>query len=375
MKQKLLFVINDVSTFLSHRLSLAKSAQEIGYEIHVAAPKTDARLSEHGFIYHPIKLDRKGLNPVHEARTICDLFRLYRSTKPNIVHHVTIKPILYGGIAARLARVPAVVNAVTGLGYLFISQTKLTKILRFFSKIGFYLSFHHPNMRVIFQNRDDQEKFINDKLLSDNMATLIQGSGVSMKNFKPLAEPSGDIVVLLAARLLWDKGVSEFVEAARLLRNYKNLRFALAGDVDEGNPASIPREQLDIWVRQQVVEWWGWQKSIQNAFKKSHIVCLPSYREGTPRVLIEAAASARPVVATDVPGCRDIVIQGENGLLVPAKDPQALATAIEKLATDDLLRRRMGKRGRQIVEAGFTSYLVNKKTLAIYKTLLSTFPT
>ena len=146
MKSILLFVINETSTFFSHRLSLAKSAQEMGYEVHVAAPKADVRLSEHGFIYHPIKLDRKGLNPIHEARTICDLFRLYRSIKPNIVHHVTIKPILYGGIAARLARVPAVVNAVTGLGYLFISQSKITKFLRLFSKIGFYLSFHHPSV-------------------------------------------------------------------------------------------------------------------------------------------------------------------------------------------------------------------------------------
>ncbi len=373
MKKKLLFVINELSTFFSHRLSLAKAAQRVGYEVHVAAPRSESvdRLTDVGFIYHPIYLDRRGLNPLRECRTVFNLFRLYRSLKPTIVHHVTIKPILYGGIAARLAGVFAVVNAVTGLGYLFISQTKSIKFLRLFSKIGFYLSFHHPNMRVIFQNKDDQKKFIQDRLLPSEIATLIQGSGVSLENFKPLPEPTGDIVVLLATRLLWDKGVSEFVEAARLLRGHDHLKFVVAGDVDEGNLASIPREQLDIWVRQRVVEWWGWQDSIQAAFAKCHVVCLPSYREGTPRVLIEAAACARPIVATDVPGCRDIVIQGENGLLVPPKAPQALATAIEKLTVDNLLRKRMGKRGRQIVEAGFSSYLVNKRTLAVYKTLLS----
>jgi len=372
MKQKLLFVTNEISTFFSHRLSLAKAAQQMGYEIHVAAPYSDAasELAAMHFSYHRIKLDRKGINPFRECQTVSDLFCLYRSLKPDVIHHITIKPILYGGIAARLARVPAVVNAVTGLGYLFISQTKWARLLRFFSKIGFYVSFRHPNMRVIFQNKDDQQTFISGKLLAKEKATLIQGSGVPLETFKSLPEPRGEIVVLLAARLLWDKGVSEFVEAARLLRNYTHVKFALAGDVDAGNPASIPRKQLDIWVRQGVIEWWGWQSSIQDAFSKCHVVCLPSYREGTPRVLIEAAACGRPVIATDVPGCRDIVIQSENGFLVSVKDPQALASAIEQLIKDDLLRRRMGKRGRQIVEAGFTSYLVNKKTLAIYKDLL-----
>lgn len=373
-KTKLVFVINELSFFFSHRLSLAKAAQLAGYEIHVVSPKSELikALMPHGFYFHPIPLNRKGLNPFCEIKSLYSLYRLYRALKPSIVHHLTIKPILYGGLAARLAKVPAVVNAVTGLGYVFISQKHSTKLLRCFSKIGFYLSFRHPNMCVIFQNPDDQHQFIQNRLLKSESALLIKGSGVPLEEYPILSNPetSDEIVVLLPARLLWDKGVGEFVEATKLLREKIKIRMALAGQIDQDNPSAISKEQLDHWIQEGLVEYWGFERHIQEAFARCHIVCLPSYREGMPRVLIEAAACGRPIVTTDVPGCRDIVMNGENGLLVKAKNAQALADGIAKLATDTNLRQQMGKRGRQIVETGFSSSIVNKKTLAVYKSLI-----
>ena len=372
-RNKLVFVINELSFFFSHRLSLARAAQQAGYEIHIVSPWSNHadELAKQDFYFHPIPLDRKGLNPFRELKSIFSLFRLYRSLKPSIVHHLTIKPILYGGIMARLARVPAVVNAVTGLGYLFISQARSAKLLRGFAKIGFYFfSFHHPNMRVIFQNPDDQRQFVENHLLKSEKSALIKGSGVSVEEYQPLPDPkTSEFTVLLPARLLWDKGVGEFVQAADILRREFKIKMVLVGQIDTGNPSAIPKAQLDIWLKQGLVEYWGFQRDIRQAFARCHIVCLPSYREGAPRVLIEAAACARPIVTTDVPGCRDIVIHQENGLLVEAKNASALAESIARLAADPGLRQRMGKRGRQIVEAEFSSYLVNKQTLAVYKTL------
>lgn len=374
---KLVFVTNKLSFFFSHRLLLAKAAQQAGYQVHVVGPDSGDsepdQLIQQGFYFHSIPLDRKGINPFSELKSIYSLFRLYRSLKPQIVHHLTIKPILYGGIAARLARVPAMINAVTGLGYLFISQKFFAKFLRFFVKKGFRFSFRHPNMRVIFQNSDDRNQFVQDRLIKRENGLLIKGSGVPLDEYRPLPNPDdAEIVVLLPSRLLWDKGIAEFVQAADILRQHYTIRMVLAGEIDPGNPASISKKQLDTWVSQGFIEYWGFQKNIQEAFARAHIICLPSYREGTPRVLIEAAACARPIVTTDVPGCRDIVIHGENGLLVEAKNAQALAEGIAQLIKNPELRTRMGERGRKIVEENFSSCQVNRETLAVYNILLTT---
>ena len=199
---------------------------------------------------------------------------------------------------------------------------------------------------------------------------MIKGSGVPLDEFQPLSEPEDDtLTVLLPARLLWDKGIAEFVKAASILHQKLKIRMVLVGKIDSGNPSGIVQQQVDDWVEKGLIEYWGFQDNIQEAYARCHIVCLPSYREGTPRALIEAAACERAIVTTDVPGCRDIVIHSENGLLVEVKNATALADTIERLASDPDLRQRMGKRGRQIVEAGFSSHLVNKQTLAVYKAL------
>lgn len=370
---KLLFVVNDAAYFLSHRLPVAQAAQEVGFDIHVAAPEgpTTSAIVDEGFTYHPVPLTRKGVNPWQELGSIVALVRLYRKLQPDIVHHVTIKPVLYGGIAARLAQVPAVVNAVTGLGYVFIARGFKASLLRSAVKLGYKVALGHRNQRVIFQNPDDSALFLDAGIVAVRDTVLIKGSGVDTSIFTPLPEVRGMPFVVLASRMLWDKGVGEFVEAARMLRaKGVHARFALVGDTDPGNPAAVPVTQLETWKKTGNVEWYGKRDDMLAIFSKAHVVCLPSYREGLPRVLIEAAACGRVIVATDTPGCREIVRHRENGLLVPVRNSKALADALQKLIDDPELRARMGARGREIAVAEFAQDRVVTETLAVYQELL-----
>lgn len=373
MKKKLLFVVNSSKFFLSHRLSLAQAALAAGYEVHVATPvsRLNQRIIDAQLIYHPIKLDRGGKNPFKEAITIFSLWRLYRRIQPDIIHQVTVKPILYGGIAARFANIPATVNAFTGLGFMFTNHSVMTRFLRYLMQCGYKFAFRHKNTRVIFQNEDDKNQLVNSNLLTSAQCTLIRGSGVSMSDFIPSDEVASDVLVVLAARMLWDKGIAEFVEAARYLKSKKiAARFALVGGLDEANPSAVREKQLQSWVSDGVVEWWGERSDMPAVMQRAHIICLPSYREGMPRVLVEAAASSRPIVATDVPGCRDVVQHQFNGLLVPAKNSMALATAIEALITDPTLRRFMGQKGRELVEREYALENIIQQTLTIYDSLM-----
>lgn len=370
---KLLYVVNDGPFFLSHRLPLALAAREAGYEVHVATPPgaAAAEIQAQGLAYHPITLVRSGTRPVQEIASFLDLLRLYRRLRPGIVHHVTIKPTLYGGVAARLAGVPAVVSAVTGLGYLFVSRNAKTVLLRRSVTSAYRLALRHPRSRVIFQNPDDLAFFEERRLIRPRQAVLIRGSGVDMAAFAPGAAPAGPPVVLLAARMLWDKGVGEFMEAARTLRG-KGVaaRFALAGDTDPANPAAVPPSRLEAWRASGLVEWWGHRTDMAEAFNGAHVVCLPSYREGLPKVLIEAAACGRPLVTTDAPGCREIVQHGVNGLLVPVGDAAALAAALQRLIDDPALRQRMGEAGRELAAKEFSLDKVIGETLTVYRDLL-----
>ncbi len=369
---KLLFVVNDAAYFLSHRLPVAAAARDAGYDVHVATPDGHARMEvlNAGFAHHCIPLTRKGYNPLEESGSIISLMRLYSRLRPDIVHLVTIKPMIYGGIAARMMGVPAVVNAVTGLGYVFISRGAGSSLLRSVVRIGYKAAFSNRNQRIIFQNRDDSDTFLDEGIVDLRDITIIRGSGVDASVFTPTPEPAGVPVVLMASRMLRDKGVGEFVKAAALLRaRGVNARFVLAGDNDPGNPASVPASKLKEWSGSGVVEWCGQRRDMPALFSKANIVCLPSYREGLPKVLIEAAACGRAIVATDAPGCREIVRHGENGLLVPVRDSEALAGALQKLINDPELRAHMGKRGRKLAIDEFTKEQVAAETLAVYQEL------
>jgi glycosyltransferase involved in cell wall biosynthesis len=368
-----LFFVTEDWYFCSHRLPLARAALAAGYDVSVAT-----RVGEHGEAIEaaglrliPLKLSRRSRHPAREARLVYDLFRLYRREKPDLVHQVALKPVLYGTLAARLAGIPVIVNALAGLGFLFVSELRTARTLRPVAEFAFRRLLNRANTRTILQNPDDLHLLVEKQILEARYARLIRGSGVDLERFRARPEPSGTPLIVLPARMLWDKGVGEFVAAARQLRSEGiRARFALVGDRDAENPAAIALAQLQEWQRSGVVEWWGRRTDMERVFAECHIVCLPSYREGLPKALLEAAASGRPIVTTDVPGCREIVREGENGLLVRKGDPVALAVALRRFIEEPDLRRRMGERGSVIAASEFSLDEVIQQTLALYREML-----
>jgi glycosyltransferase involved in cell wall biosynthesis len=290
---------------------------------------------------------------------------LYRRLQPAIVHHVAMKPVLYGSLAARLSGVRGVVNALAGMGWLFTSAGGGARLI----KRGVRVAMGGLLSRgiALVQNPDDAALLARLGVPRGNIRR-IAGSGVDLARFRPAAEPGSIPVIVLPARLLWDKGVGEFVEAARILRSRGvNARFVLVGDPDPANPASISAAQVADWVRDGAVEHMGWMDDMPDVFANAYIVCLPSYREGLPKALIEAAAAGRPIVTTDVPGCREVVEDGVQGLCVPPRDANALADALARLIADPALRARMGEAARKRAEMEFGLDAVIAQTLALYK--------
>ena len=373
MKKTFVFVVNNPTYFISHRLPIGLSLLEHGHEVYVIGPgECPDGLQEYGFKFYSVKMSRKGKNPFAELNTIFQLYRLFKSIKPDVVHLVTIKPYLYGGIAARLARVPAVVSAVAGLGILFSQQNIKAKILRTVLFPLYWFAFNHPNQKAIFQNTHDRDVLINWGVLSASKAVLVRGAGADLKDYAYVTEPSGVPVVSFAARLLKDKGVVEFVNASRLLQQRKvAAKFWLVGDTDPGNANTVSQSELDAWQAEGLVDCLGYRTDIASLFAQSNIVSLPSYYgEGLPKVLIEAAACGRAVVTTDWPGCRDAITADVTGLLIPIKDSVALADAIERLIKDAELRNSMGREGRELAEDVFAIEKIVQQHLDIYQELL-----
>lgn len=371
---RVLFVDNDVNSFFSYRIEMARAARDAGFDVHVAAPEGKAAdiLRSEGLSYHAIPMTRSGLAPWKEFTTIAVLFRLYRRLRPDLVHHLRLKPVLYGGLAAYGARVPAVVGLLTGLGYVFIAESRKALLMRKLVVLSCKVAFRHGNQRIIFQNPDDQGVFIQNQILSAPQTALIKGSGVDIHSYLPTPEPEGVPVVVLASRMLRDKGVIEFVEAARSLKAAGVVaRFVLVGETDPGNPTAISADQLRGWADEGIVEWWGHQTDMKKVLAQANVVCLPSLREGVPKVLIEAAACGRAIVTTDAPGCREIVRNGENGLLVPVRDSKSLADALGLLINSAPLRIQMGAKGREIAVAEFSVERVVNETLGVYRELLA----
>jgi glycosyltransferase involved in cell wall biosynthesis len=372
---RLLYVANASYYFISHRLPLAEAAQRDGWDVHVAVPGSERNieLERRGLRVHEIRLSRWGVNPLIELRSIAALHSLYRRLRPSLVHHVAVKPVLYGGMAARAAGVPGVVHAVPGLGQVFASRDVRSVALRRVVSRLYRIALHHPNQRVIFQNAADRSRFVEAGYVRPDHARLIRGSGVDVGRFTPAAFPTGRPTVVLASRLLWHKGVGDLVEAASILRSAGvNVRVALVGRPESGNPASIPEATLESWTRTGDVEWWGFQVDMPSVFARAHVVCLPSYYgEGVPKVLLEAAACGRPLVASDIPGCHDIVRDGDNGFLVPPRRPHELARTLGKLLGDGALQGRLGSASRRIVVEEFALDRVVRETLDLYTELSS----
>ena len=372
MSKKLLVVVNSADFFLSHRLPIALAAKQAGYEVHLATSGGDSvkRITELGLFHHAVPLTRSGRNPVREWRAAISLFRLMRQIKPSLVHLVTIKPVLFGGLAARLAGVPAAVAAVSGLGTVFLARGKVAQLVRWCVGILYRLALGHKNMAVIFQNPDDRDALMGIGAVRWAQVRIIRGSGVDLASCPCRPEPNGMPVVTMAARLLRDKGVEEFVEAARLVKAQGlAVRFQLIGSPDPGNPTSITADELARWKEEGVLELPGYRDDIPEQYASSHIVCLPSYREGLPKSLVEAAACGRAVVTTDVPGCRDAIEPGNTGVLVPVRNAQALANAIQDLVENPHRRRALGIAGRELAEQAFAIEKIVGAHLAIYREL------
>jgi glycosyltransferase involved in cell wall biosynthesis len=371
---KILYNVNIPRFFVSHRLPLALAAAKAGYDVHITTSDEDqehvAQIKATGLPYHPLPLAQHGTNPLGELKTLQAMISLYRQLKPDLVHHVSIKPVLYGGIAARLSDVKAVVGAMSGLGYVFIDESPKAKVLRQLVKPLFGLALGHKNSSMIFQNPEDRQRFLDMRLLSPERAILIRGSGVDMALFTAKPEADGKPIVLFAGRLMWKKGLGDFVEAAKQLK--EKARFVVVGYAEATSPDIVALSQLEAWAKEGLIEYWGKREDMPNVFAQSHIVCLPStYGEGVPKVLIEAAASGRAIVTTDTAGCREITRHEENGLLVPPNNIPALITALEKLIDNPHLRQKMGQRGREIALNEFSLNLVVEETLALYERLLS----
>jgi glycosyltransferase involved in cell wall biosynthesis len=375
--KRLLIVVNTGWFFVSHRLPVAIAAQREGYEVHVAValdPELDKdtprRLAERGITLHRLSLSRSGSRPLDLLATFRELSRLFGELRPDIVHLVTLKPVLLGGIAARLRGIANVVLAIPGRGTVFSAAGIVATLRRWCALLLYRLAYRRKRNRVIFQNVEDRDYFLSRSIFDSQDVRLIRGSGVDIGAYSLRPERDTDEKrVVLASRMLIEKGIADFVAAAKALREQGvKARFVLVGAPDPGNPHSHTAEQLTSWHESGVVEWLGYRTDMPAIFGDCHIVCLPTYYgEGLPKVLIEAAACGRPIVTTDTPGCRDIVRDGVNGVLVAPRDVAALSAALRRLIDDKQLRAEMGRRGRALVEAEFTVETVVQATLSVYR--------
>jgi len=367
---KLMLVANTDWYLYNFRLSLAQRAMAEGYEVILVSPRGlfVKELEKAGFRWIEWPVGRQTTLPWQELNAIGKLHMIYKRELPDLVHHFTIKPVIYGSLCAGWLRISRVVNSITGLGFAFVQQGLKARLARLFAFTGYKQLLRRPGTTVIFENSSDQNFFIQHGLVSDHNSVLIEGVGVDVNQYHPVPEPDQTPLVIQASRLLWDKGVGVLVDAARILhKSGTDVRVVLVGEPDPGNPATIELKQLKKWVAEGVVEWWGFQHDMPAIYQESTIVVLPSVREGLPTALIEAAACGKPLIATDVPGCRDVVLDGVNGILVPVQDPEQLARAIQTLLADRSLRQKYGAASRALVLERFADTEILQKTLQVYR--------
>jgi glycosyltransferase involved in cell wall biosynthesis len=367
LKPKLLFLVTEDWYFCSHRLPIARAARNAGFDVIVSTRinKHGKAIEAEGFRFVALKsFKREVTNPWQILKEILEVVALYRQEKPELVHHVAIKPVVVGSIAARIAGIGAVVNAVAGLGFVFSSHKWRARIIRPVLKV--LLRFCLMNSTVIVQNPDDEQAMISQGLAQK--VKLIRGSGVDTNYFCAMSKPEGEFTVGLVSRMLWEKGSGELVEAIRILRKKGvQVRAILAGSPDLSNPNSIPINKLEEWSREEGIEWLGHVSDVRNVWSRAHVAALPSYyREGVPKCLLEAAACARPIITTDMPGCREIVQHKKTGLLVPPRDAVALSLAIQELYNDRVMCDRLGANARDLVVSEMSEKKVVEATLRVY---------
>ncbi len=389
MKKKIrvLYLGNHAGIFLSHRLPVFKQMVESGFDVHVAVPAKPDLLSQNidrhsistikknGFKYHDIQIHRSSTNIKKEMMSFLGVYKLYKLIKPDLVYHATQKPVLYGSFISKIVKVPCVVNSLTGLGFVFTDKRIKASLLKAIMKLVYRYTLDRQNSMNIFHNNDDRNYFLEKGMINKANSVVIKGSGVDLNKFVFKPEPEKqDPIIIFPSRLLKDKGVLEFVSAAKTLKQ-KNIkaRFVLVGDIDPLNPSSVAKHDVKLWKKNGVIEWWGWHKDMPSVYRQSSIVCLPSYREGMSKSLIEGVASGRPVVTTDVPGCREIITSPANGFLVTKKDSKSLGDSLEILIKDRDLRQAMGKNSRELAEKEFSLKKVVDDTMIICNNLIENF--
>jgi glycosyltransferase involved in cell wall biosynthesis len=367
---KALFIVNRPDYFLSHRLALAQNLADAGYEIHIASVQHESasQLTGLGYHFHVVDIERGRTNPLKELLGLLAIVNLIKKLQPDIVHCITVKPVLYGGIAARLLGTRKVVVAIAGLGSVFTTNNVKNVILRFISVRLYKLALGNANLTAIFQNRHDQAFFTQRKIIPPHRTRLIKGSGVALDKFAfaPLPDTQKK-VILLSARLLREKGVFEFLQAARqVLMTRSDAEFWLAGEIDPGNPSSLTGHDIAQWSKVAGIKFLGFQRDIYSTIKASTIVILPSYREGFPKALIEAAAVGRAIITTAVPGCEDAVIPNETGFLVPVKQVDSLVEKINYLLDRHDKCVGFGQAGRVYAENNFDLNVVVQAHHEVY---------
>lgn len=373
--KKIIFFITEDWYFWSHRLPIAraclKNSMDVGLVTRVN--RFARKIKQAGIRLNPIYVNRSSLNPLKDLITLFSLIRIYRREKPDIVHHVALKPVIYGSWAARIAGIPRVVNAFAGLGEIAAARGIKSRIIRWLMYLSFRSFLSPRRFQIIFQNPEDRQFLLDRNMIAPGQASLIRGAGVDPDLFCPgISQPPVPTVVL-AGRMLWPKGVGDFVEMARHLKSEKiNVKMLLVGRPDDMNPASVPRNQMIHWKDTGLIDWLDWTNDMPAIYKNSSIAVLPStYGEGIPKFLIEAASAGLPIVTYDMPGCREIVRNNENGFLIPLKNVAAMTRAVKRLLHDSGLRKQMGEKGREMVVNEFSQDIVVRKTLALYERILS----
>lgn len=373
-KKKLLFVVNDIGYLISHRLALVEEARALGHEVYIASPQGEAAdiLGSDRFHHIRIPLSRWGMNPFSDLYCLFSLIRIYINLKPDLVHHISIKPVVYGTIAARLTSVPAIVNSISGLGYMFSGEGRSASFRKWLATTLYRLSLRGSSSINICHNPDNLKFFEKVVGIDKSQLRILLGSGVDLSSFRPQSEPSGPITILLAARLLTEKGIREFAEAATLLQSQDFApRFILIGQTFPAKPGAISDIEIQRWKKEGILEYHGFQSNVRHWIEQSHIVCLPSYQEGMPKILLEAAACGKAIVASKIPSICHIFKNGQNAVLIPPKDTSRLAAALKLLSEDSELREYLGANARKTVEErGCSLESIVSQTLGIYGYLL-----
>lgn len=373
MQKKILYVVSDGGFFLSHRMAIALAAKKAGYCVAVAAPHDQAVpiYKKAGFKFFEVPFSRRKHKPLNEYKTVSSLSKAIRQFCPDLAHLITAKPVIYGGIVCRYHRVSSI-SAIPGLGHLFSHDSPLMLVARKAVLCAYKFAINNARNHVIFQNKDDIEIFKAHGILRKASHTLIAGCGVDLKRIHPKPLPSRDTTVLLPARMTRNKGVEEFVAVARLFHKRGiAATFRLVGDPDDGNPTAVSEHQLKAWSKEENIEWKRYTANIEEELADCHIVVLPSYREGFPKTLMDAAAAGRACAASDIPGNRDAVMDGDTGVLFPVKNVEAMAQILEGLVLDRSLQEEMGKRARQHAVEYFDVAKICKDHLDAYEDVLS----